>query len=311
MRPTRWLVGAVTAVTVAAPMSITTTPADAAAQASPRIIHLPRGWRPEGITTDGRSIYSGSLRNGAIFKVNPRTGNGHLLARGQAGRVAVGIDYDARRDLLWVAGGATGHIRAHDADTGRVVARYSFGGGRFLNDITVTRRGVFATDSFSDQLAVVPLRGRSLPPLRRAHAMTLTGDFHPVAGQFNLNGIVHTRHRLLAVQSVNGRLFRINARTGATHRVRVHHATLTGGDGLELHNGVLYVVRGIGRVVALDLSPRLRHAFKIRRMSRPSLDVPTTAAALRGRLFVVNARFNTTPTAHTRYWITRMLEVRP
>ena len=40
MRPTGWLVGVVTAVTVAAPMSITTTPADAATRAVPRIIRL-------------------------------------------------------------------------------------------------------------------------------------------------------------------------------------------------------------------------------------------------------------------------------
>jgi hypothetical protein len=290
-------------------MSLPTT-ADAVGRAVPRVITLPDGWQPEGVTTDGRWIYSGSLRNGAILKISPRTGHGRLLARGRAGRVAVGIDYDARRNLLWVAGGATGQIRAQDADTGRVVAHYSFGGGRFLNDLTVTRRGVFATDSFSDQLAVVPLRGRSLPRPGRAHTMTLTGAFHPVAGQFNLNGIVHSGRRLIAVQSVNGRLFRINARTGATHRVRVHHATLTAGDGLELHNGVLYVVRNINAVVALNLSPRLRQAFKIRRISRPSLDVPSTAAAVLGRLFVVNARFNTTPTPHTRYWISRLPQVR-
>jgi hypothetical protein len=34
--------------------------------------------------------------------------------------------------------------------------------------------------------------------------------------------------------------------------------------------------------------------------------VPTTAAFVTGSLYVVNARFNTPPTAETPYWITRL-----
>jgi hypothetical protein len=94
--------------------------------AAPRRIDLPRGWQPEGVTTDGRRLYVGSLADGAIYRANPRTGSGAVLARGRSGRVAVGIDYDRRRDLLWVVGGPTGVIRAHDADTGKVRRVYRF-----------------------------------------------------------------------------------------------------------------------------------------------------------------------------------------
>ena len=70
----------------------------------PDRIDLPDGWMPEGITTDGRFLYSGSLADGALLRANPRTGNTRIIEEGRQGRVAVGVDYDRRRDLLWVAG---------------------------------------------------------------------------------------------------------------------------------------------------------------------------------------------------------------
>ena len=82
-----------------------------------------------------------SLANGAIWKTNPQTGQGRVLAKGRAGRVAVGVEYDAKRNLIWVAGGPTEIIRAHSARTGVVRATYAFPTDtRFINDLAVTRR---------------------------------------------------------------------------------------------------------------------------------------------------------------------------
>ena len=74
--------------------------------------------------------------------------------------MAVGVDHDRRRDLLWVAGGPTNEIRVHDADTGDTLATYTFPSteGRFINDLVVTRRAVYATNSSNQELLVVPLR---------------------------------------------------------------------------------------------------------------------------------------------------------
>jgi len=281
---------------------------DGGGRSLPERIDLPRGWQPEGITTDGRSLYVGSLKNGALWKGSPRSTRGRVLAKGRKGRVAVGVDHDRSRDLLWVAGGATGVIRAHDARSGDVVATYRFGSGRFLNDLTVTRRGVYATDSMGDELAVVPLRrGDRLPRAGKARTLRLTGAFEPVPDAFNLNGVVHHGRWLLAVQSVNGKLYRINPRTGRSRIVQVTGARLVNGDGLELDGDTLYVVRNRNnRVVALDFGPRVKTAKRVARLTDPDLDVPATAAVARGALWAVNARFGTTPTADTRYWITRL-----
>lgn len=310
MKAFRLFAAALAVVGMSAPLLQPAT-AEEGQRALPRRIELPRGWQPEGITTDGTSLYVGSIKNGAIWKADPGTGNGNVVAPGKKGRVAIGVDFDGKRGLLWVAGGPTGVVRAHNARTGKIVASYSFGSGRFLNDLTVTRQAVYATDSKSKQLAVVPLpdSGR-LPPAGRARTLALTGDFQLVTGPnaFNLNGIVHDRGWLLAVQTVNGRLFRINPRTGRTVRVAVTGASLANGDGLERQGDTLYVVRNQNnKVVALDLGARLKSAKRIAVLTHRSLDVPATVAAARGALWAVNARFEITkPTRRTPYWITRL-----
>jgi sugar lactone lactonase YvrE len=287
----------------------TAATADPAQRAMPGRINLPDGWQPEGIATDGSHLYVGSLANGAIWKVPIQTGTGHRLARGQAGRVAVGLEYDARHNLVWVAGGDTNKIRAHNARTGRVRAVYDFPSGtpRFLNDLVVTARGVYATDSMNKELAVVPFdKDGSLPGPNAAQTLPLTGDLVNQTG-FNLNGIVKSRGRLLAVQTNTGRLFRIDKASGQTLRVKTANTVLTNGDGLEIRGDRLWVVRNQNnRVVKLDLNRQLTTAVRLKTITSAQLDVPSTVAAARGFLWAVNARFNTNPTPNTKYWITRL-----
>jgi sugar lactone lactonase YvrE len=279
----------------------------------PDQIALPNGWQPEGITTDGKFVYSGSLANGAIFRANVRTGDGKVLAQGATGRVAAGLDYDKRRDVLWVVGGPTGEIRAQDADNGKVLATYEFPttspAGRFLNDVVVTRHAVFATDSFNQELVVIPLKSggsRHFPAASAATTLPLTGDVVFVENEFNLNGIVEARHMLISVQSVTGLLFRINPHTGVSRTIDLHGTLLTGGDGLELDGRLLYVGRNQGEVDAIELGHSLTNGRQVATITDPTFDVPTTVALARHSLFVINARFGTPPTPDTTYSITRV-----
>jgi sugar lactone lactonase YvrE len=279
----------------------------------PDRIDLPDGWMPEGITTDGRFLYSGSLADGALLRANPRTGNTRIIEEGRQGRVAVGIDYDRRRDVLWVAGGGTNRIRAHDARTGRRLAVYNFPSenARFINDLVVTRRAVYATDSFNQELLVVRLgRGDRLPGPRAATTRALTGDLVYVPGpdQFNLNGIVKSGRRLLAVQSNKGLLFRINPFTGRTRTVNLGGGSpLSFGDGLEIDGDILYVVRNqLNEIAVVDLGRRLRRGEVVAHLTDDDFDIPTTVALLGDSLYAVNARFGTAGPQPAEYWITRI-----
>jgi hypothetical protein len=282
----------------------------------PARIDLPDGWQPEGITTDQESLYAGSLVNGAIWKADPRTGTGRVLWPGEEGSVAVGVDYDQRRDLLWVAGGPTGEVRAQDAGTGKVVATYTFKDAQFINDLTVTRRAVYATDSMRAVLLVVPLGppDEELPATGVEQTVPLTGDYVHVPGEFNLNGIVYAPGRtLLAVQTVNGNLYSIERDTGAATLVTVEDADLTSGDGLERRGEVLYVVRNfLNEIVALGQTGATEDGApteytRISTITDDGFAVPTTVASARGQLYAVNARLDITdPQPDTEYWITRV-----
>ncbi|MDQ2965469.1 MAG: superoxide dismutase [Chloroflexota bacterium] len=293
-------------------------PVAAAGPNFPARFDLPDGWAPEGITAGlGNTVFVGSLADGAIWKGDVRTGRGRILVPGAAGKVAVGVEYEARANRLWVVGGSTGEVRVYNASTGRLLKTYSFtsrgGGVGFLNDLVVTRSAVYVTDSGVKQLDVIPIgrNGRLVSPAR-ARALPLSGDIAWVTGpgQFNANGIVARNGWLILVQSNAGKLFRVNPRTGVTRNIDLGGGSASDGDGLELNGGTLYVVRNTNKVSVFRLGSRLLSAEFLVDLSAPSLDVPTTAALQAGRLWVVNARFGTAMTPTTDYWITRLPIIR-
>jgi hypothetical protein len=304
---------ALAAMLVAATVLPASAHADDGGFAPPDRIELPNGWLPEGITTDGKSLYSGSRADGSILKIGIGSGRKKTFA-GATGRVAVGIDHDVKRDVLWVAGGAGKQIRAQDADTGKVLRTYSFpsSADRFVNDVTVTDTAVYATDSRSRELLVVPLSSRTkkLPASWRAKTLPLTGDLRLAEGN-NLNGIVSGGGVLVSVQSNTGRLFRINPSSGRTQRITTRGRTFVNGDGLELGpRGTLYVVQNRdNRIRVLHLAKKARSAKIVdtigRRDFAAEIDVPSTVALVKDSLFAVNARFGVVSPETADYWITR------
>lgn len=272
-------------------------------------IDLPTGWQPEGVTTDGDHLYVGSLATGEILRADPRTGRTTVLAKSETGKPAVGVDYDRWRDVLWVAGGDKGEIRAQSVSNGRVIATFRVPKreGRFINDVVVTKKAVYATDSNKQQLAMVPITDNAVPPTGKAKKIKLTGDIRYGEG-FNANGIVRSGRWLVLVQSNTGTLFRVNKHTGRTRAIAAGGYAFTNGDGLERDGKRgLHVVRNQDNlVVDVRLSPKRLKATVLEEQTSPDLDVPTTVADVGSSLWVVNARFgNPTPTT-ADYWLTRL-----
>jgi hypothetical protein len=275
----------------------------------PARIDLPDGWAPEGITAGrGTTLYVGSLANGAIWKGDVRTGRNRILVPGVAGNVAVGVEYDKANNRLWVAGGPTGKVRVYNARTGALLKEYTFSPVGFLNDLVVTKHAVYVTDSGLQQLDVIPLgRHGRLPDPSRAKTLPLTGDYVAVPNEFNANGIVARNGWLIIVQSNTGKLFRVNPFTGVTRAIDLGGASVTFGDGLELHGSTLYVVRNqLNQVDVFRLGWANRSARFKGTIKNAGLDIPTTAAFTAGRLWAVNARFGTPVTPTTEYWITKL-----
>ncbi len=278
-------------------------------QSFPKRIDLPDGFRPEGIANAGQRFFTGSLGNGAVYSGNLRTGKGAILVQPQAGRVAVGMKAD--RGRLFVAGGDSGNGFVYSATSGARVASYRFStSGSFVNDVIVTKSAAWFTDSFKPVLYRVPLGAGGRPG--RPSAVTtvqLTGDYAHSPGDFNVNGIAATANgaRLVVVQSGTGKLFTVTPAGVTREIVLAGGQGVPNGDGILLEGRTLYVVQNqLNMVAKIALAPNLRSGRILRRIADPGFDVPTTAAIHESRLYAVNARFGTTATPTTDYWITQV-----
>jgi sugar lactone lactonase YvrE len=280
-----------------------TVAAVAAAQTLPRRLDLPNGWQPEGIAAGaGNQLFVGSLASGAVIRVDARTGRSRVVVAGRRGRAATGLKRSGNR--LFVSGAGTGRAWVYDSRTGRQLKAYQLapnGQDTFVNDVVVTGQGAYFTDSRRNALYLVPR------DLSDAREIALTGI--PLHAGNNLNGIVATGdgRTLIAVQTNAGRLWRIDPATGRATAIDLGGASVANGDGLLLRGRTLYVVRNQNnRIAVVRLSADLASGRVTRTITSGQFDVPTTVARIGGRLYAVNARFGTTPTARTRYWITRV-----
>jgi len=292
-------------------------PATAGAATFPDTIRLPDGWQPEGIAAGrGTSLYVGSIPTGAIWKGDARTGQGDVLVPGRPGeRNAIGIKVD-RRNRLFVAGGPTGKAFVYDAATGADLASYQLAPAdtavTFINDVVVTHRAAFFTDSRNQQLYVLPLgRHGALPDQDEVRVLPLTGelDYTEITTDVDLNGIVAARggQTLLSVQSNSGKLFKINPRSGEAREVDLGETLLTNGDGLLLAGRLLFVVQNqLNQIAVVKLSGSLDEGRLVTTIRDDDFDVPTTIAFQAGRLWAVNARFGTTDPQPARYDIVRV-----
>jgi sugar lactone lactonase YvrE len=280
-----------------------------AQKAFPETIQLPNGWQPEGIAIgNGTTFYVGSIPTGAVYRGDLRTGRGAPLVQEAPGRAAVGLAFD--RGRLFVAGGSTGKAFVHDAKTGALVRELQLatgGGATFVNDVIVTKRAAWFTDSSRAVLYKLPL-SKNGRPAASAQTVPLSGDFQLVSG-FNLNGIDATPNgkTLVVVQSATGKLFRVSAATGKTTEIDLGGSTVTNGDGILLLGRTLYVVRNSdNRIAVVRLANGLGSGRLTGTITDPRFDVPTTIGRLGAHLYAVNARFGTTPTPSTPYSIVRV-----
>src|SRR5215217_9403331 len=158
----------------------------------PDVIGLPNGFQPEGITTAKRhTFFVGSRDTGAIYKGSLRTGEGAILVEGGPSglpvpddRAATGLKVDKYR-RLFVSGADSKHIRVYDSRTGDQIRDYFAGlDAGFINDVVITKRGAYFTDSNNPRLYFIPFGSKgALGELRR---IPVTGDLVYGAG-FNAN----------------------------------------------------------------------------------------------------------------------------
>jgi streptogramin lyase len=286
--------------------------ATANARAYPETIPLPNGWQPEGIATGRHNqFFAGSRATGAIFKGDLKTGKGSVLVQGApTGRAALGMKVD-RRNRLFVAGGGTGTASVYDARNGKLLRQYTLTTlPTFVNDVTLTRKAAYFTDSMNQQLYVLRLGRRGKLPAA-ARTLALTGDlkYDNDPQTFELNGIAASAdgRRLVTVQSATGKLFLVKPRSGDTDEIELTGGDVANGDGLLLRGRRLYAVQNqLNRIAVIHLKRGLRKGAIKRHLTDSDFDVPTTVARAGRFLWAVNARFSTPPGPTTPYHVVRV-----
>jgi hypothetical protein len=273
----------------------------------PDEIALPDGFRPEGIAAGkGASVYVGSIPTGRVLEIDTRTGTSREAVPARAEHAAIGLKYDRGANRLFVSGGPTGKAFVYDGNGGAELAAFQLtapGDPTFINDVVLTREAAYFTDSQQPVIYAVKRDLSGVAPI------ALTG-FPMTAGENNLNGIEAAPNGrvLLAVQSSEGVLWRIDPATGSHAAVDLHGAELTDGDGLLLigKRTLLVVQNRSNQIAVVHLDPDFRSGRVVRTITHPRFDVPTTVARKRGSLYLPNARFTTPPMPDTEYWVTRV-----
>ncbi len=289
------------------------TIAAAPTQAFPDVISLPDGFQPEGIAVGrGSTFYVGSIPTGAIYRGDLRTGEGVILVQPQAGRNAIGLKYDERTGLLFVAGGPTGYAYIYDGETGANVAaiQLTTASPRFINDVVVTRDAAYFTNSNQAEYYRLPLANNG-EPLGTSQMIPLSGDyqFDSSPGAFNANGIAATPNgkTLIIVNSSDGALYNVDPGTGVAIRIDLGGDSVPNGDGILLQGKKLYVVQNfLNQIAVVQLNSDLTAGTIVDTITSPSFGIPTTIARFGNSLYAVNSHFDIPPPPTTEYEVVRV-----
>ncbi|MET1085778.1 MAG: hypothetical protein ABWY04_01445 [Arthrobacter sp.] len=269
-------------------------PATATPPSRDDVIVLDGATSAEGIAAgEGNTFYAGELMSGDIFRGDVRDGNATRFIDAPAGRFAVGLKADIRNKLLFVAGGPTGKAFVYSTETKATVAEITLTSKEnpFINDVTLSGRGAWFTNSAAAELYFVPI-GRHGKLAGEVQTLKLSGPAADLPGAFSLNGIDSARDGrvLIVAHSANSALYTVDPDTGKS--ARIEGDSLPNIDGILVKGRTLWAVQNMSNQISrLRLSNDLRSFTVQDVITSQHFDIPTTVAKFGNTLAAVNAKF--------------------
>jgi hypothetical protein len=268
-------------------------------------IELPAEFAGEGVAVGAHNtFYAGSRTNGRVARGNLRAGTSEVFVSTPLVTAATGLKADLRHNLLWVSGAATGQAAVYNLKTGAPIAKLTLTtiAPSFINDVIVTRKAAFFTNSFAPEIYRVPVSRHG--EVGAPETIALSGPAAETAGAFNLNGIEATQdgRTLIVVNSSSGKLFTVDTTTGDSALIDVQGATFPTGDGILLRGRTLYVLQNgnstppiTNQINVIRLDRHFTTGRVVDTITSHLFETATTLAA-RGHLLVaVNAQFGGAP----------------
>jgi sugar lactone lactonase YvrE len=283
----------------------------------PARIPLPAGFGPEGIAVGRGSTYFVGAGLGSSPDVLGQILAGDLRESGTpkqlvapAKKPALGMKFDSKSNLLFVAGGSSGTGRVYNADTGTEVASFQFqvpvpNGPRNtnVNDVIVTKDAAWFTDSLKPTLYRVALGQQGLPekvfrsiPLPQADFELATKTCEAGARANGVAADPSGKHLIIG-NSNRGQLFLMDTGTFSVEQIGLTGGDVCNADGLLLDGKTLFVVQNTNnRIAVVEMSPDFKSGKITRHItepfaSNPDTKVPTTIAEFGDSLFAVTAGF--------------------
>ena len=244
----------------------------------------------EGVAAgNGTTFYAGELATGDIFQGDIRTGTAAQIIAAPAGRMAVGMKFDAGSNLLFVAGGAMGEAYVYNTATRQPVAEITLAPG-FINDVALTPDGAWFTNSAAAELYFVPVSHHG--ELGDVVTLPLSGPAADAGDQFNLNGIASAKggRVLFVAHSGNGEIYTVNPDTGDS--ALVEGVSVPNVDGILVQGQRLWAVQNFSNQISrIDLANNFSSGVIEDVITSPLFDIPATAALFGNQLAAVNAQF--------------------
>ena len=266
---------------------------------------------PEGLAWSPaqKVFFVSSVHTGVVGKVTPE-GTYTPFITDEKLITSAGLQFDAKRNLLWVAiadpgtstrstaatQGKLAAVAAYDASTGERRAYHDLGslveggGGHFANDMAFDAAGnVYVTDSFAPIVYRIDTKGVA--------SVFAKSDAFKGEG-FNLNGIVYHPDGYLLVGKYNsGEIFRISTaakNAGDVQRVKLS-APVTGADGIVLRGrDRISIVQNLGADQVVDVVSK--DGWKTATLQpghKSAHSFPTSGVLVGKDLYVLNAQLDT------------------
>jgi hypothetical protein len=294
----RTAVGFIALVALILPSALT---AAASPPSRDDVIVLDGATSAEGIAAgEGRTFYAGDLMTGDIFRGDIREGKAKLFIDVPDGRMAVGMKADVDNDLLFVAGGSTGKAYVYNTETGKAADEVTLTtkANQFINDVTLTDRGAWFTNSAAAELYFVPV-GRHGKLAGEIQTLPLTtGPASDAGDAFNLNGIASVQggRVLIVAHSGNSQLYTVDPDTGES--ALIQGDKLPNIDGILVKGRTLWAVQNMSNQISRVKLSRDLSSFTVEEViTSGHFDIPTTVAKFGNTLAAVNAKFGAMPPA--------------